>query len=70
MQPKLPATQEEYIKMLKMAFNEGQKSMEGGLKYETFGNMDMYAVAEPKYKFEYWANQIWKYGLIQLHLLN
>ena len=59
---KLPETKEEYLKMLKMAFNEGQKSVEGKIKYEPWGDMEPYASKEIKYNFETWANQKWKYG--------
>ncbi len=64
----LPKTKDEYLEMLKMAFNEGQKSMEGDLKYERYGDMDAYAVTRSQYNFETWANQKWKYGKVKLHL--
>ena len=66
----LPKTQEEYLKMLKMAFMEGQNSVEGELKFERFGDMEAYASTKTKYNFETWANQKWKYGKVQLQVLN
>ena len=57
---------DEHLKMLKMAFLEGQRSIEGVLKYERFGDMDPYASTKAKYNFETWANQKWKYGKNQL----
>lgn len=69
MKIKIPETEEEFLLMLKMAFYEGQKSIEGRLKYERYGNMEAYASTIEKYKFDEWANQKWKYGKVQLHLL-
>ncbi len=70
MKIKLPETEEEYMKMLKMAFKEGQRSVVGVLRFEHYGDMEPYATTAAKHNFETWANQIWKYGLVQRHLLN
>lgn len=66
----LPKTEEEYMKILKMVFLEGQRSIQADIKYERFGDMEPYASTTAEYDFETWANKIWKYGKIQRHLLN
>lgn len=66
----LPKTKDEYLKFLKMAFLEGQRSIEGELKSEPWGDGENYASTKANYNFETWANKKWKYGKIQLHLLN
>lgn len=70
MKIEIPKTEEEYLKMLKMAFLEGQRSMEGILRFEHYGDMEPYATTEPKFNFETWANKKWKYGKNQLFLAN
>ena len=44
------------------AFEGGQKSVEGIIKYERYGDHEAYASEEIKYGFKEWANKIWKYG--------
>jgi len=56
---KLPQTKEEYLLMLEMAFREGQKSMEGDMKCESFGDHERYCETKAKYEFKEWANQKW-----------
>lgn len=58
----LPKTKEELLKLMKLAFESGQKCTEGDLKYERYGDMDAYAKSKPTKNFETWANQDWKYG--------
>lgn len=66
----LPKTEERYLEMLKMAFLEGQRSVEAELKYERWGDMDPYASKTVKYNFDTWASERWQYGKNQLHLAN
>ena len=47
---------------MEKAFEGGQKSVEGVIKYERFGDCEAYASTEIQYKFKEWCNKIWKCG--------
>jgi hypothetical protein len=66
----LPKTEEELLKLMKMAFKEGQKYTKGKIEYSYYDDVDDELYSKPTLGFEEWANQKWKYGLVQLQVLN
>lgn len=53
---------EDEMQRLKDAFKAGQDSMEGYIKHKDAEHEEDVVKVKPKHNFNYWANQIWKYG--------